>query len=39
MHGSDYEEIYKDIPKRIMPEEYGGEGGSMKELAGENLHF
>ncbi|KAB7496405.1 Alpha-tocopherol transfer protein-like [Armadillidium nasatum] len=33
MHGSDYEEIYKDIPKRIMPEEYGGEGGSMKELA------
>ncbi|KAB7496404.1 SEC14 cytosolic factor [Armadillidium nasatum] len=33
VYGEDYEEIYKDIPKRIMPKEYGGESGTVEEIA------
>ncbi|RXG52334.1 hypothetical protein Avbf_13913 [Armadillidium vulgare] len=33
VYGADYEEIFKDIPKRIWPKEYGGEAGTMEEIA------
>ncbi|CAG9784537.1 unnamed protein product [Diatraea saccharalis] len=33
VHNQNYEELYKRIPKSILPIEYGGEDGSVEELA------
>ncbi|KAM3959078.1 alpha-tocopherol transfer protein-like [Aphomia sociella] len=32
VHNKNYEEMYKYIPKDILPAEYGGNGGSVKEI-------
>jgi len=32
---SDFESLYKDVPKRLLPEEYGGEAGPVEVLIGE----
>ncbi|XP_026324459.1 retinol-binding protein pinta-like [Hyposmocoma kahamanoa] len=32
VHNKNYEEMYKYIPKDILPAEYGGNGGTIKEI-------
>ncbi|XP_046459118.1 alpha-tocopherol transfer protein-like [Daphnia pulex] len=32
MHGDDMESLYKEIPKEILPKDYGGENSSIAEL-------
>ncbi|XP_072936587.1 uncharacterized protein [Epargyreus clarus] len=32
LHNQNYKALYKEIPKRILPKEYGGEDGSVEEL-------
>lgn len=34
VHNKDYEALYKHVPKEILPTEYGGNGGSIKEIIG-----
>ncbi|XP_023953080.1 alpha-tocopherol transfer protein-like [Bicyclus anynana] len=33
VHGKNYDALYQHIPKHLLPAEYGGEGGSIKEIA------
>lgn len=35
VHNKDYEAFYKHVPKEILPKEYGGDGGTTKEMLGE----
>jgi hypothetical protein len=32
---ADLESLYKEVPKSILPKEYGGEGGPVEVLIGE----
>jgi hypothetical protein len=32
---ADFESLYKVVPKRLLPEEYGGEAGPLEVLIGE----
>lgn len=32
VHGSNLNSLYKVIPKRLMPNDYGGEGGSLESI-------
>ncbi|CAH2066482.1 unnamed protein product, partial [Iphiclides podalirius] len=32
VHNKNYDEMYKHIPKEILPTEYGGSGGNIKEI-------
>lgn len=32
MHGYDLESLYKHVPKRFLPTEYGGEAGTIQSL-------
>jgi len=32
---SDLESLYKVVPKRVLPQEYGGEAGPIEVLIGE----
>ncbi|XP_014362969.2 alpha-tocopherol transfer protein-like [Papilio machaon] len=32
VHNKNYEDMYKYIPKEILPSEYGGNGGTVKEI-------
>lgn len=35
VHGSDIKSVYKSIPQRLLPAEYGGEAGTIKDLTDE----
>lgn len=35
MHADNYESLYKEIPKEILPKDYGGENMSIAELTGK----
>jgi hypothetical protein len=32
---ADFESLHKDVPKRLLPQEYGGEAGPLEVLIGE----
>lgn len=32
VHGSNFEEVLKHIPKELLPKEYGGDDGTIQEL-------
>jgi hypothetical protein len=32
IHGHDLESLYKHVPQKILPTEYGGEAGTMDEI-------
>jgi hypothetical protein len=32
---ADFDSLYKEIPKRLLPQEYGGEAGPIEVLIGE----
>jgi hypothetical protein len=32
---ADLESLYKEVPKRLLPQEYGGEAGPLEVLIGE----
>lgn len=34
VHGDDYESLYKEISKDVLPKDYGGDGMSLDELTG-----
>jgi len=36
IHKSDFSSLYKDVPKSILPVDYGGDGPSIAELTGNN---
>lgn len=33
---SDFSSLYKDVPRNILPADYGGEGPSIAELTGKS---
>ena len=35
VHGDDMEALYKQVPKEILPKEYGGDGMTLDELTGK----
>ena len=39
VHGSDFRSLYKEIDRRILPKDYGGDGLSLAELTGIILIF
>jgi hypothetical protein len=38
VHGEDFESLYKEISKDVLPKEYGGENLSLAELTSELFH-
>lgn len=34
VHGTDLKSLYKEIPRNILPKDYGGDGPSLSELSG-----
>jgi hypothetical protein len=36
IHGNDLTSFYEQVPKEVLPTEYGGEAGSIAELWGES---
>jgi len=36
---ADFESLYKEVPKRLLPQEYGGEADPMEVLIGESGVF
>ncbi len=34
VHGDDYESLHKEVPREILPKEYGGENMPIAELTG-----
>jgi hypothetical protein len=47
VHGTDFEALYKVVPRKLLPEEYGGEAGPIqskfdptsKNFQNKNPHF
>ena len=33
LHGTNWDELYKYVPKKYLPKEYGGENGSIEEIS------
>ena len=38
VHGDDWTSFYEQVPKECLPNEYGGNGGSVAEHWGESKH-
>jgi hypothetical protein len=36
VHGNDLTSFYKQVPKEVLPTEYGGEAGSVQENLGKS---
>lgn len=34
IHGDNYESLYKEVSKNVLPKDYGGDGPSLAELKG-----
>lgn len=32
VHGSNFDSLYKSVPQRLLPAEYGGEAGTIKSI-------
>lgn len=39
VHGDDFESLYKEISKDVLPKDYGGDGMSLAELTGINFQI
>ena len=39
VHGSDWTSFYEQVPKKILPNEYGGEAGSVADHWGKIFKF
>jgi len=39
IHGSDWTSLYEQVPKEVLPTEYGGNAGSLGENWGETHQF
>jgi hypothetical protein len=39
VHGDNMESLYKKVPQRLLPSEYGGTAGTIKELNGKYIHL
>jgi len=39
VHGSVFESLYKEVPKAILPSDYGGQGPSTAELTGKMVEY
>ena len=39
MHGSSLESMHKVLPKSILPEEYGGTAGTLKDINSNNNYY
>lgn len=37
VHNQNYENLNKDIPKSILPKEYGGDESTIEELTGKRI--
>jgi len=38
VHGDDWTSFYEQVPKECLPNEYGGNGGSVEEHWSESKH-
>jgi len=39
VHGDDWTSFYEQVPKEVLPIEYGGEAGSVAEQWGETKYY
>jgi len=39
IHGSDWTSLYEQVPKEVLPTEYGGNAGSLGENWGETIQI
>ena len=39
VHGNDFESLYKEISKDVLPKEYGGAGPTLDELTSNSIYL